>query len=362
MDTTTLKGTIKGYLEKAFQEMGDKEFSTPLANSVLGEKAVLAPNQGTYAQFRKWGELPLDLATTGSESPQFYSESEEPAAPMELSDEVFQVSVKEISGYITLRPKLLAQDPVDTMRKSKEKMATWIRRMVHVVVNDRLVRPLDTPVTNLDSDYVKAPPPFRTVFAGGVASYNSLLADNFLSMADIFRCSAILRNSKAVPFKGNRYACVISGAGIEQLKLGDSQFADLIKRFEDKNTKMFGAGEMIDYGGVYFVAQDDDYRSAFASEGGSLGVRRTSGKVRVAHVLGKGGFGYLDFGKPGSVQRRTLTPQFKVQDITVTGTLITVAVRMAVQAMVLDQDKGLNLAYCSSFDETVSDLPAALTA
>lgn len=361
MDSTTFKGTIQGYLERSFQEMGEKEFKTPLAQSELGEKATLKENAGTFAQFRKWGDLPLDLATSGSESPNFYTESQEPSAPMTLSDEIFQVSVKELSGYISLRPKLLAQDPVDVLKKCKEKFAVWVRRMTHMVVNDRFVRPIDAAVTNLDSQYIAAPKPFRTIYAGGVAAFNALVADSFVSMADIFRGSAILRNSKAVPFKGGRYACVIDHAGIEQLKLGDSRFADLIKAFEDKNQKLFGLGEMIDYGGVYFVPQDDGYRCQLAAEGGALGTRKATGKVRVAHIIGRGAFGYLDFGKAGTVQRRTLTPKFKVQDITKTGTEITVAVRMAMQAMVLEQEKGLNLAYTSSFDEAVTDLPAALT-
>lgn len=362
MDSSTFKGTIQGYLEKAFQELGDKEFSTPLANSELGEKANLAANSGTFAQFRKWGRFPLAVSETGSESPITYTESQEPNAPMTLTDEVFQVSVKEISGYIELRPKLLAQDPVDILRKSKTELSLWIRRMIHVLVNDRFVRPIDTAVTNLDSQYVTAPDPFRTIFAGGLAGFNALRPDSFLTMADIFRASSILRNSKAKPFRGDRYACVIDHAGIEQLKLGDSAFAERIKYFEKKTDRVFGSGAMIDYGGVYFIPQDDGYRCHLPGEGGALGTRKFAGKVRVAHVLGKGAFGYLDFGKPGSVQRRTLTPKFKVQDITKTGVNITVAVRMAVQAMVLDQDSGLNLSYVSAFDERVEDLPAALSA
>ena len=46
-------------------------------------------------------------------------------------------------------------------------------------------------------------------------------------------------------------------AGIEQIKFGDSKFADLVKGFEEKNNRVFGAGDMIDCGGVAFVRQDD---------------------------------------------------------------------------------------------------------
>jgi len=43
MDTTTMKGTVQGYFDRAFDEMTDKELETPLANSGLGVKAKLAP-------------------------------------------------------------------------------------------------------------------------------------------------------------------------------------------------------------------------------------------------------------------------------------------------------------------------------
>ena len=38
---------------------------------------------------------------------------------------------------------------------------------------------------------------------------------------------------------------MMHSAGIEQIKFGDSKFADLIKGFEDKNNRVFGAGAMI---------------------------------------------------------------------------------------------------------------------
>ena len=44
MDSTTMKGTIQGYFDRAFDERPDKDFETPLANSGLGVKAKLANN------------------------------------------------------------------------------------------------------------------------------------------------------------------------------------------------------------------------------------------------------------------------------------------------------------------------------
>ena len=42
MDSTTMKGTVQGYFDRAFDEMTDKEVENPLANSGLGVKAKLA--------------------------------------------------------------------------------------------------------------------------------------------------------------------------------------------------------------------------------------------------------------------------------------------------------------------------------
>ena len=44
MDTTTMKSKVQGYFDLAFDEMTDRDYETPLANSGLGVKAKLAPN------------------------------------------------------------------------------------------------------------------------------------------------------------------------------------------------------------------------------------------------------------------------------------------------------------------------------
>ena len=68
MDSTTMKGTVQGYFDRAFDEMTDKELETPLTNSGLGVKAKLAPNSGTFVQFRKFGDLAL-ATEANSDSP-----------------------------------------------------------------------------------------------------------------------------------------------------------------------------------------------------------------------------------------------------------------------------------------------------
>ena len=278
MDSTTMKGTVQGYFDRAFDEMTDKELETPLANSGLGVKAKLAPNSGTFVQFRKFGDLAL-ATEANSDSPKMYGETEEPSASMVVPDDIFQVSTQDLAGYLSFRPKLLLQDPSDIMAVSKRRLNRWVRRMIHTVVNDRFVRPLAVAVTNLDSAYVAAPKPFRVIYAGGAAAFAGMREDSFVTIADIFRGAALLRNGRA-PSSDGRYACVMDSAGIEQIKFGDSKFTDLIKGFEDKNNRVFGAGDMIDYGGAAFVRQDDPYRCNLPDVGGAVQTRCNTGKVR----------------------------------------------------------------------------------
>lgn len=141
MDSTTMKGTVQGYFDRAFDEMTDKELETPLANSGLGVKAKLAPNSGTFVQFRKFGDLAL-ATEANNDSPKMYGETEEPSASMVVPDDIFQVSTQDLAGYLSFRPKLLLQDPSDIMAVSKRRLNRWVRRMIHTVVNDRFIRPL----------------------------------------------------------------------------------------------------------------------------------------------------------------------------------------------------------------------------
>ena len=98
MDSTTMKGTVQGYFDGAFDEMTDKELETSLANSGLGVKAKLAPNSGTFVQLRKFGDLAL-ATEANSDSPKMYGETEEPSTSMVVPDEVFQVSTQDLPGY-----------------------------------------------------------------------------------------------------------------------------------------------------------------------------------------------------------------------------------------------------------------------
>jgi N4-gp56 family major capsid protein len=244
--------------------------------------------------------------------------------------------------------------------KTKEEFKLYVRRMSHMITNDRCVVPIVANVLNAAQSPSPLPAPFATIFAGA-NNFAGLTEGSLLTTGHIKRMVAIARNSGAPGAFGKLYAMVIDNAGLTQLS-DDDDFLDVVKRHADMTGKALKEGDMIDWGGVRFVLQDDAYRCELNSEGGALTTRKNTGKVHVAHLLGKGAMGYVDFGgkagKDGStgVQRRTLMPKFKVQDLSKTGTSFTIGWRIPFQACVLNNKRGLNIAYCSNYDETIDEL------
>lgn len=355
MDFDKFRGTLKIAFDSMFQDMNKEVFDTPLANSELGLKATLKPGAGTAMEFRSFSEIAPSKTSAANHAPTEYGMRDDSVAELAYTDDVYQISPSRISGYIKMYPNEGDQDPVNFQLMNAEKLTTWVHRMLHRLVNNRfLVAPAQA-ITNLKDEAIAGPGVFKTIFAGGKL-FNTMDSGSFISITDIQRAVSILKNGKARMLKDGRYACVIDMAGIQQLAFGDSAFRDVLKRFEDKSQKVFGAGEMVDFAGVRFIIQDDAYRCKLASQGGSLAARQDDGIVRVCHILGASSFGYLDFGGKNSAQRRSLTPTLTIKDQTITGVMATVAVSMFAQAMVLNTKWGLNLAYTSAFDESSDDI------
>lgn len=353
----TLTGTVQKYMEDSWQEMPELDFRTPLANSSVLEKATIPANSGTYAEFRTFDHFAIEASSASNDTPKTYAENAEPADSIAIGTNVKQLSFEIIADYAYLGNVQIATDKVDLMRKMKEEFSILIRRKIHKLTNDRFVRPITANVLNSATSPTPLPTPLKTIFGSKAQGFADLTADSVITPNDIKRAVSALRNSNVPGVYGDKYACFIDNALWMQLQ-EDDEFKDQVKRVEDMNRKVFQDGGMIDWGGVRFIMQDDPYRAALpiAAVTNVLTLRKDTGKVHVCHILGKNCAGYVDFGKPGTVERRTMTPKFKVQDISATGTGPTIGWRMAFQACVLDSLRGINIAATSRFDESMSDL------
>lgn len=94
--------------------MTDKELETPLTNSGLSVKAKLAPNSGTFVQFRTFGDLAL-ATEANSDSPKMYGETEESSASMNARNDIFKASTQDLAAS---PPHSLAASPPRSLTAS----------------------------------------------------------------------------------------------------------------------------------------------------------------------------------------------------------------------------------------------------
>jgi len=334
-----------------------EDFKTPLANSSLLEKATIPRNKGQYAEFRKFDHF--DIETNGTDdSPMTYAENSEPSTPVALAGTVIQVPFTMLAAYTEIGNVQEATDPIDLVKKAKDEFFVMVRRMVHRLTNDRMVKSITDNIREDAGEVATAadlPSPFKAIYAGGVQQFEDLGSDSFITMSDFWRAVMLLRNANVPGVYGRMYAAIIDEGVAAQL-MDDAEFKDAVKRHQDLNRQANVEGVLADYKGCRFILQDDSYRCALVDADGALTTRDNDGAVHVAHVLGKGAAGYVDFGGSATLARRTLRPTFKVTDTSKTGTGPSIGWRIPYQAACLDRRRGLNLAGTTAFGDSIDDI------
>ena len=131
----------------------------------------------------------------------------------------------------------------------------------------------------------------------------------------------------------------------------DSKFGDFIKRHEDLGKGAFQNNVLPNYRGIKFIIQDDEYRSELPDSGGSLAARVDAGRVQVATMFGRDAWTYL-----GVAGKNKTATNFKVQDITISGVELTISMRTAFNASVIQNKRGVNIAGTTEFYEDIDSL------
>ena len=190
------------------------------------------------------------------------------------------------------------------------------------------------------------------MYAGGADSFGDLTKQHVFSVEDFKRAKAALDGDGVPEVYDGKHVAIIDTAICNQLE-ADPYFRELVQRGY-KTSEVFGNAQIIDIYGLRFVIQHDEYRCNLASAGGALATRANAGAVHVAHVLGKGAFGYVDLGDAKTRSRLMRGTGFKVQDISKTGIETTIGYNVPFKVAVIDNDYGLNIAGCSNYDQTVA--------
>jgi N4-gp56 family major capsid protein len=337
---TTVAGSVQRWLDKKFMEMPERAYESPLANGMLGIKASIPMNRGQTVFFRKFAKFTV---------PTLYTIGAEPSSSQTISSSTVEVAIKEFADYVELGNLLADTDYIDLLRKCKDALIEALQRGIHRNVNNALVNAIsDSTIFSGTGTYSSAA--LTTRYTQGKSAFGELTADSYFTMQDFVNCRSRLRNDGVPkPYPG-LYAAVVDDAVAQQLIWDDADFGDMVKRHEDKVGKAFAKGELFDYAGMRWTVQDDPYRCALPEAGGALATRSDTGSVHVAHVLGKGAYGYVQLGG-----KNPLKPSFKVQDITATGCMTTVGYRCPFRACVVDAAFGINLAGTTKYDKGVTD-------
>lgn len=337
--TTTLNGAIQRYLRKAFFDLPMEVFRTPLVNSPLGIKANIPKNQGQKVQWRFFEQFTPDGV--------LFAESAEPASSETLTSTTVEAPIQELVRFISLGHLLVDTDLIDILRKSRNLMATVARRDAHILATIRFVQPAT--ISAFGSTFTNTP--YKTIFAGRLNQFGDLGSDSFHRMRDWKRARSLMSNAQVPTDASGLYTAIIDPGIKDELREDDKDFREIVKRDGQMRKTVFGMARMVDYEGIRWIMHDDSYRAALPGEGGALNTRVARGAVHVGHLVGPGTYGWLQLGG-----KRIMNPNFKVQDITVTGIETTLAYRIPYQAIVVRNDWGVNVAGTSRFSENIDDI------
>lgn len=342
-------GAAQNYFKESWMNQERRKFRSPLASSELGMKASI-PKGGAYAQFRKFANFTVPTNGT-DDGPKKYAESDgDPSSGRTQSATLVEVPIAEMRDFISLGNILRAVDVVDQIELSYKLFETQIQRWAHRWVNQAFVNGVSDTNSHTGGSYL--PASLYTAYAGGAANFAALTRQQVFTVEDFKRAKAALVNDGVPEVSPGMHAAIIDNAICQQLE-SDPYFRECIMRGY-KISEAFGGAKTVDMYGLHFIIQDDPYRCKLASAGGALATRSDTGDVHVAHVIGKGAFGYVDLNDEKTMKRLMGGAGFKVQDISKTGVELTIGYNVPFQAGVIDRAYGLNIAGCTNYDMTVS--------
>jgi len=350
MTLATITGSIQKYFDRKTMTLPMKTYETPLAsmdNGLPGQ--LIGKGKGQAVQFRFFDNV--EPTKGNNDSPKLYDDSTDVSTEA-MTATSYIVPLGEISHGLSFGPLLLDTDPSNLMELGHSEMVGLVKRYIHRITNDRMVY---TNATYSDPNSLglgSAPSVFPTIFAGRLPSFADMVEGSVHTLKDIERTVSALRNSRVPKFSDGYYHSVISDSIKQQYMQENTRFYDVVKRHEDLAKTVYQRNILPVWNNVKFFIQDDEYRCNLPNASGALATRKDTGRVQVAHVFGKGGYGFLEL---SGKKARGVRPRFKTQDISVSGINITTAFRMPFNAAVIRPDYGVNIAGTTNFYEDIDD-------
>lgn len=322
------------------QLLKERDFRTILANSRFGSLTNLPRRKGQFVEFTRRNKIRL---------PEIGIEGADPLSGAPLAYTKIQAPIEFIKEFISLTFELRETSWIDVARDAKEVMMEALRRFLHRQAQGALLNGRYLPGVR-DANGVTTTPFFTTVqatftkfgnsftfvglnrlFVNKRANFAALDPSDRHRMSDYIGAATRLANSGA-PKIGGKYIAVISDSIKEDL-MEDDQFFDAAIRNANASNMIFD-GEIADFRGLRWVIDDEPWKLTDAS----ADTLNENGDIHVAFVLGMDAFSYLRLGGQNAKMAR-----FKVQDISKTGSLMTIGYTVPSQVVVLNKTFGLSI-------------------
>lgn len=340
VDSATGLATVEKYLYTTY--LKEAEYKTVLANSSYFSKYSLPKQSGNYVEFTKPDKFRL---------PENGAEGGDPASGAAWTVTKVSLPIENIKEWTGITQELEDLSWMDIATGAKEKMREALRRGMHTRAQDMFLVGRMKPgkrnssgATVGDASY----PYFRyaaeaTVtlygqsftfnsarryYTRGKDNFSQLVADDFHDMATYRMIATRMANSH-IPKIKDGYVCVISEA-VQRDLMSDSGFLKALE-ISRRSEPLFD-NHIITYAGIHWVIDDEPCALQL---GGNANRYVDGGDCHASFMFGQDCFGYLRLGgKNASAQGL----QFKVQDISKTGSYTTIGYTVPFQCGITWQD------------------------
>ena len=342
---TTGLTLIEQYLEKKY--LAEREFNTPLVQSSYFSKLNLPKMAGQYIKFTRRNKMRL---------PEVAKESTDPLSASILSYEQINAPIEFINDYVSISVMAQLTSWIDLAKDAKELTFEAIRRYMNRAVqasflmgrvkpgyrnaagatvgdatNPHFWNEAEATVTLYGQSFTFQTAP--SYFGNSRAAFIDLQADDFVTM-QLFRNARVrLKNAGARPYPDGKFVAVLSDSMRADLEMDDEYFQMAIRN--QKGQEGLFKGEIVDYAGIHWVAEDEPWVLERGGDGVALAP---SGDVHVSQLFGQDSFGTMRLGGADAAR-----PTFKAQDVSKTGNTMTIGYLVPTQQLILQPDWCANI-------------------
>ena len=300
--STDFTNLVQEFYQK--QSLVERVFDNGLLK--YAQRCDIPKRQSKVAHFHKFGKFALadDVA-----------EGVDPSSGINMTTTEVKVQMGIMSSYIDI-PKEGDAILIDSIiEQSYPKFKEQLERSA----NRKLITSLAAGSSSGSNSYS----PVKIMYANGKGSFGALAAGDSLRSKDIQRAVAYLEKNGARKINGS-YMCLLSPWGREDLMVNDSEFRQLVSYMD---LGVLSDNKLPMWAGAKIANQDEPFVEGAATEG----TYDSTGPIYSAYVFGADAFGVTQLmGQTG------LQPNFKVQDVTKTGALMSIGWRTYYANVVLD--------------------------